>query len=311
MYGSILNDRRIGNPIKTWTKNTWNGFFPTMQQKTELDRIFINSYLEYKNLGDSKALVEQAYFWICRIAVRKYSLSEDGRSEVLLKFIQKVEYFSELYETRGFENFSAYAIVFLKHLVLNQWKKEIQSSKTEPLFLEPDGLPGSIVYEPDYNAELSPDRIFLREILQTLDPRGALILKLKHNLFLERKDILLLKSILSASGNSIRDFLKERMEKRFAVRSRELAVLEKMEVSHQILFSKRENAASFSSKAKQKLRKKLLRVEVIYTYDEISRWFGWNHSVIKRLYLQTMNSLKNSSQNLNFAAFLNEKKKTA
>lgn len=64
-----------------------------MQQKTDLDRIFINSYLEYKNSGNSKALIEQVYFWIRRIAVRKCSLSEDGRNEVLLKFIQKMEYF--------------------------------------------------------------------------------------------------------------------------------------------------------------------------------------------------------------------------
>lgn len=64
-----------------------------MQQKTELDCIFINSYLKYKNLGDSKDLIEQAAFWIGRIAVRKYSLGEDERSEVLLKFIQKIEYF--------------------------------------------------------------------------------------------------------------------------------------------------------------------------------------------------------------------------
>ncbi|WP_078129238.1 hypothetical protein [Leptospira alexanderi] len=282
-----------------------------MQQKTDLDRIFINSYLEYKNFGNSKALIEQAYFWIRRIAVRKFSLSEDGRNEVLLKFIQKMEYFSELYETRGFKNFSAYAIVFLKHLILNQWKKEIQSLKTEPFFLEPDGLPGSVVYEPDYRTEISQDRIFLREILRTFDPRGVLILKLKHNLFLERKEILLLKSILSVSGNSVQDFLKERMEKRFIARSQELALLERMEASHQILFSKRENAASFSSKAKQKLRKKLLRVEMIYTYDEISRWFGWKHSVIKRLYLQTMNSLKNSRKDLKFVTFPNEKKKSA
>lgn len=95
-----------------------------MQQKTELDCIFINSYLKYKNLGDSKDLIEQAALWIGRIAVRKYSLSEDERSEVLLKFIQKIEYFSKIYETGKFENFSAFAIVFLKHLVLNQWKEK-------------------------------------------------------------------------------------------------------------------------------------------------------------------------------------------
>ncbi|EMM79469.1 hypothetical protein LEP1GSC037_0750 [Leptospira interrogans str. 2006001854] len=105
-----------------------------MQQKTELDCIFINSYLKYKNLGDSKDLIEQAAFWIGRIAVRKYSLSEDERSEVLLKFIQKIEYFSKIYETGKFENFSAFAIVFLKHLVLNQWKKKINSLKRKPIF---------------------------------------------------------------------------------------------------------------------------------------------------------------------------------
>lgn len=105
-----------------------------MEQKTELDRIFLNSYLRYKNLGDSKKLIEQAAFWIGRIAVRKYSLGEDERSEVLLKFIQKIEYFSKLYETKKFDNFSAFAIVFLKHLVLNQWKKEINSLKRNPIF---------------------------------------------------------------------------------------------------------------------------------------------------------------------------------
>ncbi|EMY77748.1 hypothetical protein LEP1GSC060_0612 [Leptospira weilii serovar Ranarum str. ICFT] len=279
-----------------------------MEQKTEQDLIFMNSYLEYKNLGDSKALVKQADFWIRRITAGKYSLSEDGRNEVLLKFIQKIECFSEIYETRKFENFAAYAIVFFKNLVLNQRKKEIKSLKTEPVFLEPDGLPGSVVYQPDYNVEKCPFRILLQEQLGTSDPRGVLIFKLKHNLLLERKEVLLLKSILYASGNSVPDFLEERMEKRFAVRRRDLAVLEKMEISHQMLFSKRKNAALFSSKAKRKLRKKLLKVEIIYTYEEIARWFGWNHSVIKRLYLQTKNSLKDFDPDLRFAE---EKKEAA
>lgn len=271
-----------------------------MQQKTELNCIFINSYLKYKNLGDSKDLIEQAAFWIGRIAVRKYSLSEDERSEVLLKFIQKIEYFSKIYETGKFENFSAFAIVFLKHLVLNQWKKKINSLKRKPIFLEPDSLPGSVVYEPDYDCEPSPHKIFLQEILQNLDPRGVLIFKLKHNLFLERKDILLLKSILASSRNSIRDFLKERAERTSFVRCKEIMILEKMEISHQLLFSNRKDAANFSSQKKQKLRKKLLRAEVIYTYEEISNWFDWKSSVIKRLYLQTMNSLKNSGKDSEF-----------
>ncbi|WP_426487033.1 sigma-70 family RNA polymerase sigma factor [Leptospira interrogans] len=271
-----------------------------MQQKTELDCIFINSYLKYKNLGDSKDLIEQAAFWIGRIAVRKYSLSEDERSEVLLKFIQKIEYFSKIYETGKFENFSAFAIVFLKHLVLNQWKKKINSLKRKPIFLEPDSLPGSVVYEPDYDCEPSPHKIFLQGILQNLDPRGVLIFKLKHNLFLERKDILLLKSILASSRNSIRDFLKERAERTSFVRCKEIMILEKMEISHQLLFSNRKDAANFSSQKKRKLRKKLLRAEVIYTYEEISNWFDWKSSVIKRLYLQTMNSLKNSGKDSEF-----------
>ncbi|EMO76868.1 hypothetical protein LEP1GSC127_3987 [Leptospira kirschneri str. 200801925] len=111
---------------------------------------------------------------------------------------------------------------------------------------------------------------------------------------MERKDILLLKSILASSGNSIRDFLKEKAEKTSSVRCKEITILEKMEVTHQLIFSNRKNAANFSSQKKLKLRKKLLRPEIIYTYEEISNWFDWKCSVIKRLYLQTMNSLKNS-----------------
>ncbi|EMM79476.1 hypothetical protein LEP1GSC037_0749 [Leptospira interrogans str. 2006001854] len=127
-----------------------------------------------------------------------------------------------------------------------------------------------------------------------------MIFKLKHNLFLERKDILLLKSILASSRNSIRDFLKERAERTSFVRCKEIMILEKMEISHQLLFSNRKDAANFSSQKKQKLRKKLLRAEVIYTYEEISNWFDWKSSVIKRLYLQTMNSLKNSGKDSEF-----------
>ncbi|EMO25609.1 hypothetical protein LEP1GSC170_6069 [Leptospira interrogans serovar Bataviae str. HAI135] len=54
-----------------------------------------------------------------------------------------------------------------------------------------------------------------------------------------------------------------------------------MEVSHQLIFSNRKNAANFSSQKKLKLIKKLLRPEIIYTYEEISNWFGWKSSVIK------------------------------
>lgn len=282
-----------------------------MQKNSEQDRIFINSYLEYKNSGNKEALIEQAEFWIGRIAVRKFSLSEDGKNETLIRFIQKIEYFSEIYEKGKYTNFPAYAIVFLKHLVLNQWKKEIQNRKSEPGFLEPDGLTGPVFYPHETETKTATHRIFLNEILKNFDPRGVLILKLKHNLFLERREILLLKSILSASGNSIRDFLKQRMEKRYASRKRDLDLLERMEISHQILFSQRKNAYDRSTRSKAKLKQKLLRVETIYTYDEISFWFSWNSSLIKKLYLQTVNSLKQAGKDLKFVSVPEEERKEA
>ncbi|WP_040913878.1 hypothetical protein [Leptospira kmetyi] len=282
-----------------------------MYKKSEQDRIFINSYLEYKNSGNSDALIEQAGFWIGKIATRKFSLSEDGKSEALIRFIQKIEYFSEIYEKGKYLNFPAFAIVFLKNLVLNQWKKEIQNRKHEPGFLDPDSLIGPAFYSSEIETESSAHRIVLNEILKNFDPRGVLILKLKHNLFLERREILLLKSILSVSGNSISDFLKERMEKRFFARRRELDLLERMEVSHQILFSERRNARDRSSKSKLKLKRKLLRIETIYTYDEISFWFSWKASFIKKLYLQTMNSLKDAGSDLKFVVIPEEEEQKA
>ncbi|RHX77850.1 sigma-70 family RNA polymerase sigma factor [Leptospira yasudae] len=282
-----------------------------MQDTTDLDRIFINSYLTYKNTGNTKALIEQAEFWIRRIAVHKYSLDEDGRSEVLLKFIQKIEYFSELYETRGFKNFPAYAIVFLKHLVLNQWKKEIRFRKREAVTFEAHDLPCRISDEPDYEMKTSIHRIFLNETLRGFDPRGVLIFKLKHNLFLERQEILLLKSVLLASGNSVRDFLKERAEKRFEARRRELAVLERMEIKQQILLSKGNGAADVLLRSKEKLRKKLLKTETIYTHEEISLWFGWSYSVIKRLYRRTLDFLILSGKDLRFVLVPEEEKDAA
>ncbi|TGM07223.1 sigma-70 family RNA polymerase sigma factor [Leptospira barantonii] len=282
-----------------------------MQNNSEQDRIFINSYLEYKHSGNSEALIEQAAFWIRRIAVRKFSLSEDGKNDVLVRFIQKIEYFSEIYEKGKYENFPAFAIKFLKHLVLNQWKKEIQNRKREPGFLEPDSLIGPVFHSSEMETETAAHRIFLNDILKNFDPRGVLILKLKHNLFLERWEILLLKSILSVSGNSIRDFLKERMEKRYSSRKRELDLLERMEVSHQILFSERKNARDRSSRSKSKLKRKLLRLETIYTYEEISFWFSWKSSLIKKLYLQTMNSLKDAGKNTKFIPISEEEEKEA
>ncbi|PJZ55456.1 hypothetical protein [Leptospira barantonii] len=282
-----------------------------MQNNSEQDRIFINSYLEYKHSGNSETLIEQAAFWIKRIAARKFSLSEDGKNEVLVRFIQKIEYFSEIYEKGKYENFPAFAIRFLKNLVLNQWKKEIQNRKQEPGFLEPDTLIGPVFHSSEMESETAAHRIFLNDILKNCDPRGVLILKLKHNLFLERWEILLLKSILSVSGNSIRDFLKERMEKRYSSRKRELDLLERMEVSHQILFSERKNARDRSSRSKSKLKRKLLRIETLYTYEEISFWFSWKSSVIKKLYLQTMNSLKDAGKNTKFIPIPEEEEKEA
>ncbi|XDD51382.1 sigma-70 family RNA polymerase sigma factor [Leptospira sp. WS92.C1] len=269
-----------------------------MKQKTDFDIILVNSYLEYKRSGDSDDLVLQAEFWIRKIAVYKYYLDEDGRAEVLLKFIQKIEYFSEIYERGGFKNFSAFAIVFWKHLIYNQWKKEARLLKKAPLFLDPDGLEASSIYEPGFESEIPPFKIFLVEVLKNLDPRGILIFKLKHNLFLERRDVFLLKSILLASGTAIRDFLKDRRERQYRIRSRELSLLERMEISHQILFSTRKDATAVSSKIKQKLRKKLLKADSIYTFQEIADWFGWNKSVIKKLYHPIMKSLKNAGIDL-------------
>ncbi|RHX83129.1 sigma-70 family RNA polymerase sigma factor [Leptospira stimsonii] len=265
-----------------------------MNQKADIDRILINSYLEYKRTGKSDSLLKQAEFWIKRFATRKYTLDEDGRAEVILKFIQKIEIFSKIFETKGYRNFPAFAFVFWKHLVFNQWKKERILSQKEASFLDPDRLEGSPFFEPDYELSIDPFRNFLRENLENLDRRGTLIFKLKHNLYLERNEILLLKSILLASGNSIPEFLRERKEKRFRTRNKELLLLEKLESSHQILFSKRKDASFVSSRLKEKFKRKLLRTDSIYTFLEIGIWFGWSEHVVKRLYHQTMNRLRNA-----------------
>ncbi|AOP34680.1 hypothetical protein A0128_12945 [Leptospira tipperaryensis] len=263
-----------------------------MNQKTDIDRILVNSYLEYKKTGKPDVLLNQAEFWIRRFATRKYLLDEDGRAEVLLKFIQRIETFSKIYEIKGYRNFPAFAFVFWKHLVFNQWKKEKRLSKKEATFLDPDRLEGSVVFEPDYEASIDTDRIYLRQALENGDRRGILIFKLKHNLYLERNEILLLKSILLVSGKSIPEFLKERKEKRFRSRNRELILLEKLESSHQILFTKRKDANFISSRLKEKYKRKLLKTDTIYTHLEIAFWFGWSENVIKRLYHQTMHSLR-------------------
>ncbi|MBM9500404.1 sigma-70 family RNA polymerase sigma factor [Leptospira sp. 201903071] len=265
-----------------------------MNQKTDVDRILVNSYLEYKKTGKPDLLLKQADFWVQRFAVRKYFLDEDGRSEVLLKFLQRIEIFVKIYETKGYRNFPAFAFVFWKHLVFNQWKKERKLSQKEAAFLDPDRLEGTPSFEPAYENTIDPLRNFLREIWEKEDRRGILIFKLKHNLHLEKKEVLLLKRILLASGNSIPEFLKERKEKRFRSRNRELVLLEKLESSHQILFSKRKGANFVSSRLKEKFKRKLLKADSIYTFLEIGLWFGWSEHGVKRLYHQTMNSLKRS-----------------
>ncbi|PJZ52023.1 hypothetical protein [Leptospira adleri] len=265
-----------------------------MNQKTDVDRILVNSYLEYKSNGKSDSLIAQAEFWVRRFATRKYVLDEDGRAEVILKFIQRIEIFSKIYETDGYRNFPAFAFAFWKHLVFNQWKKEKKLSQKEATFLDPDRLEGAPCFEPDYEISIDPFRNFLRENLESPDRRGILIFKLKHNLYLERKEIHFLKSILLASGNSIPEFLKERKEKRFLSRNRELLLLEKLESSHQILFSKRKDAIFVSSRLKEKFKRKLLKSDSMYTFLEIGLWFGWSEHVVKRLYHQTMNSLRRS-----------------
>ncbi|MBM9577052.1 sigma-70 family RNA polymerase sigma factor [Leptospira sp. 201903070] len=265
-----------------------------MNQKTDIDRILVNSYLEYKKTGKPDQLLKQADFWVQRFAVRKYSLDEDGRSEVLLNFIQRIESFVKIYETQGYRNFPAFAFVFWKHLVFNQWKKEKKRSQKEAAYLDPDRLEGAPSFEPGQEKRIDPFRIFLRDIWEKGDSRGILIFKLKHNLYLERKEILLLKRILLASGNSVSEFLKERKEKRFRCRNKELLLLEKLESSHQIRFSRREGAIFLSSRLKEKFKKKLLKADSIYTFLEIAIWFGWNEHGVKRLYHQTMNSLRRS-----------------
>lgn len=267
-----------------------------MNQKTDVDRILVNSYLEYKRTGKSDSLLAQAEFWVRRFSTRKYVLDEDGRAEVILKFIQRIEIFSKIYETKGYRNFPAFAFVFWKHLVFNQWKKEKKLSQKEATFLDPDRLEGAPCFEPDYENSIDPFRNFLRENLENLDRRGILIFKLKHNLYLEKKEIHFLRSILLASGNSIPEFLKERKEKRFLSRNKELLLLEKLESSHQILFSKRKDATFVSSKLKEKFKRKLLKSDSIYTFLEIGDWFGWREHVVKRLYHQTMNSLRRRSE---------------
>ncbi|MDV6237491.1 sigma-70 family RNA polymerase sigma factor [Leptospira ellisii] len=281
-----------------------------MKETSENDITFKKTYLEYERSGNCEALLVQIELRIRRISSYKYRLDEDGRAEVLLAFLQKLENFSRLKKERNVENLPAFANTFVSNLIRNQWKKENRILKKEPLSLNPERFldPKS---EENREEEDSFSGRFLNEAFLNSDPRGVLIFKLKHNLYLNRRDLFLLKSILLTSGNSPEAFLEQRKYKRYQIRNRELVLWEKLERSHQLLFSPQKDARFISFKTKHKWRKKLLKADSVYTYREISFWFGWKDSVIKKLYRQIRKRLKNVWSENDFFNANPERKKAA
>ncbi|WP_210412873.1 sigma-70 family RNA polymerase sigma factor [Leptospira gomenensis] len=263
-----------------------------MKENEENDITFKKTYLEYERSGNCESLLVQIELRIRRISSYKYRLDEDGRAEVLLAFLQKLDNFSKLKKERNVENLPAFANTFVGNLIRNQWKKENRFLKKDCLslnverFLDPKS-------EEIHTEESSFSERFWEEVFRNSDPRAALIFKLKHNLYLNRRDLFLLKSILLVSGNSPKSFLEQRKQKRYRIRNRELTLCEKLERSHQLLFGPQKDARLVSSKIKRNWRKKLLKADSIYTYREISFWFGWKDSVIKKLYRQMRKRVKN------------------
>ncbi|EPG76329.1 hypothetical protein LEP1GSC058_1180 [Leptospira fainei serovar Hurstbridge str. BUT 6] len=252
------------------------------------------SVQEYFNTGRKDAFLKEAWVWVREICLGRFQLDEDASSEVTLHLIQNADRCLEIFQTRNYSNFPAYLTVFIKNLILNQRKKEISKGRREKLILiseergydEGDDFEGKIVLEEENVSAL------VRKTLSELSPIACLIVKMRHQIRLNLRDIRLLRSRLDLIDFELRTYLREDEEEIRTQRLRRKAISDQLLVLFGRIHSADQDEVTKWRQRKNDRLGKMDRISDEKSFRRISAYLSFSEHSVRRIYYDAIRTIR-------------------
>ncbi|EQA44180.1 hypothetical protein LEP1GSC050_2145 [Leptospira broomii serovar Hurstbridge str. 5399] len=255
------------------------------------------SVQEYFKTGRKDAFLKEAWVWVREICIGRFQLDEDVSSEVTLHLIQNADRCLEIFRTGNYRNFPAYLTVFIKNLILNQRKKEISKERREKLIIisEERGYDESASFERKIVLEEENIGVLVRKTLSELSPLACLIVKMKHKIRLNLRDIRLLRSRLKLIDMQFRTYLAEDEEEVRTHRLRRKAISDQLLVLFGRIHSVDRGAVNKWRQRKRDWLRKMDRINEEKSFRRISVYLSFSEHSVRRIYYDAIRTIRERS----------------
>ncbi len=268
-----------------------------MPQKTQKDIRLSRSAETYFKNGDTEEFLNEAWDWAWKIGQYRYGLDEDGCGEIVFRLVKDAKHILDLFKEGEYPNFPAFLTTYVKHLILNQIKKNsrrIRMEFTSEFFNddrfknpEEEDFIGEILNQKDITSFL------VRDALSRLDPLASLVVKMKHKIQMNLAEIRILSQRLKQKEFDLRTYFTEDEAEERKRRIQRKEATDRLQELYQTL-----NISDFIDHRKWKHTRVVWvnrrnSIPEEKSFRKIGFYLGATEHVVRRLYYSSIASIRN------------------
>ncbi|PJZ64482.1 hypothetical protein CH371_17035 [Leptospira wolffii] len=184
-----------------------------MLRNWEKDSRLSLSVEAYFRSGDTGEFLTEASEWIWSFGRFRFGLDEDDCAEIVLHFVKDAEHILKNFRDQGYRNFPAFFTSCIRNRSLNERRKKSRRSRsefiTDALYEERFKNPREIPFWKEILEERDRSLKLVRSALEELEPRVSLIVKMKHRISLDLREVRVLNRKLREIPISLREYYRE------------------------------------------------------------------------------------------------------
>ncbi|PJZ68955.1 hypothetical protein [Leptospira perolatii] len=254
------------------------------------DQELVRAAQEYFNSGNSELFIKEVWEWARDLAQKKYQMDEDSSSEVVLSLVQRADRCLDIFKEGKYNNLGAFLNVYIKHLIWNQRKK---SSQQKILYI--DKFP-EFGYVPEFESRIveEDDRIILliHDLLTELEMGYSIVVKLRHHIRMNLKELRYLYRIPGNSIQSIRTQFKKNELERQSVRIQRRKILDRIQSLNAKITGTNLLKIDSLKISKLEMGRKLERKNQDLSFRKVANLLRSNENAVRKVYFDAIRILK-------------------
>ncbi len=257
------------------------------------DKELISELKKFKITKDEEKLKEASTIWAYHNAEKRFSLSEDQTAELMMLFFKKFPVFLEAFFLKEYDDFPSFLSVVVKNIFLSIYNEEKKPILEEYLKLwDRDGIDRAY-QENVYSEKNIRD---LNYYFKVLSPMEKIIICIRFNLDLEKKENEFLNWYLSSKGIELNYFKDRIIERAIEKKADRQILLRRINSCNRKLYS-----GNFKYNKVQVRKKELIQrvsnTYKMYSLNEISELLLIDYHKVSYYYSKSMRVLKSLFKN--------------